>query len=140
MKLREIYELFVEKGIENDPRGKNRIEKLLAGEQKKYDKLEKDEKQYYDVERLVNPFADTRILTGDENTEVKRVLVGVDMEVGEVLLADRLTEKGQKIAVNDTSFKIEKPGVFGLLGTNGAGKTTIIVPNIGIKLVTNAMF
>ncbi len=97
MKLREIYELFVEKGIQNDPREETRIEKLLASEKKKYDKLEKDEEQYYDKERLVNPFADTRILTGDENTDVKRILVGVDMEVGEVLLADRLTEKGQQI-------------------------------------------
>ncbi len=97
MKLREIYELFVEKGIANDPREKQRIEKVLADEKKKYDKLEKDEKQYYDKERLVNPFADTRILAGDENTDVKRILVGVDMEVGEVLLADRLTEKGQQI-------------------------------------------
>ena len=39
---------------------------------------------------------------------------------------------GQKTAVDDTSFKIEKPGVFGLLGTNGAGKTTIIRMILGI--------
>lgn len=96
MKLREIYELFVRLGTENDPRGQEQIAKQLAKEKKKYDKLEKSEKQYYDVERLVNPFADTRILTGDAQTEVRRVLVGIDMEVGEVLLADRLTEKGQK--------------------------------------------
>jgi len=97
MKIREIYELFVQKGIANDPRDKKRIDRVLADEKKKYDKLEKDEKQYYDKERLSNPFADTRILTGDENTDVKRILVGVDMEVGEVLLADRLGEKGKKI-------------------------------------------
>ncbi len=97
MKLREIYELFVAEGIKTDPRGKERIEKNLSNEKKKYDKLDKAEKQYYDTERLTNPFADTRILTGDENTNIKRVLVGVDMEVGEVLLADRLSEKGQKI-------------------------------------------
>ncbi len=97
MKLREIYELFVEKGIQADPRGEVRIKKLLESEKKKYDKLEKDELVYYDKERLVNPFADTRILAGDENVEVSRILVGIDMEVGEVLLADRLTEKGQKI-------------------------------------------
>jgi hypothetical protein len=97
MKLREIYELFVENGIANDPRDKKRIEKILADEKKKYDKLENDEKKYYDKEKLTNPFADTRILTGAEDTKIKRILVGVDMEVGEVLLADRLTEKGQKI-------------------------------------------
>ncbi|MEI6266533.1 MAG: NGG1p interacting factor NIF3 [bacterium] len=97
MKLQEIYELFVKKGIENDPRGKERIKKILDSEKKKYEKLDKKDKQYYDKEKLTNPFADTRILFGDKDTEVKRILVGVDMEVGEVLLADRLSEKGKKI-------------------------------------------
>lgn len=39
---------------------------------------------------------------------------------------------GKKTAVNHISFKIEEPGVFGLLGTNGAGKTTIIRMILGI--------
>jgi ABC-2 type transport system ATP-binding protein len=39
---------------------------------------------------------------------------------------------GQKVAVDDTSFRIMKPGVFGLLGTNGAGKTTTIRMILGI--------
>lgn len=39
---------------------------------------------------------------------------------------------GKKTAVNNVSFNIEKPGVFGLLGTNGAGKTTIIRMILGI--------
>ena len=30
---------------------------------------------------------------------------------------------GEKLAVDNISFEIDKPGVFGLLGTNGAGKT-----------------
>ena len=32
----------------------------------------------------------------------------------------------EKRAVDKISFQLEKPGVFGLLGTNGAGKTTKI--------------
>jgi len=39
---------------------------------------------------------------------------------------------GEKTAVDHISFKLEKPGVFGLLGTNGAGKTTIIRMILGI--------
>lgn len=31
---------------------------------------------------------------------------------------------GKKVVVNDLSFSLEKPGVYALLGTNGAGKTT----------------
>lgn len=33
--------------------------------------------------------------------------------------------KNKKV-VNNISFKMDKPGVFGLIGSNGAGKTTII--------------
>jgi len=32
---------------------------------------------------------------------------------------------GKKV-VNNISFKIDSPSVFGLIGSNGAGKTTII--------------
>lgn len=37
-----------------------------------------------------------------------------------------------KTVVNNLSFEIEKPGVFGFLGTNGAGKTTTIRMILGI--------
>ena len=33
---------------------------------------------------------------------------------------------GKKLAVDNISFEIDKPGVFGLLGTNGAGKSTFL--------------
>jgi ABC-2 type transport system ATP-binding protein len=39
---------------------------------------------------------------------------------------------GEKTAVDNVSFKIQRPGVFGLQGTNGAGKTTIIRMILGI--------
>ncbi len=39
---------------------------------------------------------------------------------------------GTKIAVDNISFSMQKPGVFGLLGTNGAGKTTSIRMILGI--------
>lgn len=39
---------------------------------------------------------------------------------------------GDKLAVDNISFEINKPGVFGLLGTNGAGKSTTIRMMLGI--------
>ena len=39
---------------------------------------------------------------------------------------------GEKIAVDNISFEIDKPGVFCLLGTNGAGKSTTIRMILGI--------
>lgn len=43
------------------------------------------------------------------------------------LIVEHLSKKyGDKTALEDLSFSMEKPGVFALLGTNGAGKTTAI--------------
>ena len=44
-----------------------------------------------------------------------------------------LTKKyGDKTVVDNLSFKLEKPGVYALLGTNGAGKTTSIRMILGM--------
>lgn len=39
---------------------------------------------------------------------------------------------GDKVVVNDLSFSINEPGVYALLGTNGAGKTTSIRMILGM--------
>jgi hypothetical protein len=39
----------------------------------------------------------SRILYGDPDIEVSTILVGIDLEVGEVLLADRLRQKGRAV-------------------------------------------
>ncbi len=97
MKLSKIYDLVVREGIAADPRGKDAVAKVLSKARKDYEALKEKDKQYFDKERLQNPYADTRILYGSGSTEVKRIIVGVDMEVGEIVLADRLREKGRKI-------------------------------------------
>ena len=97
MKLIDIYRNAVLFGMENDPRGKESVKKELLRAQKEYEKLTGKDKDFYDKERLNNPYSDTRILNGKEDSEIKTILVGVDMEVGEMLLADRLKEKGEKI-------------------------------------------
>ncbi len=97
MKLGEIYKLAVEKGMARDPRGKEALERLLAKENKKFAEMKEDEKKEYDQDRLFNPYGDTRLLYGDPGREVTRVLSGIDMETGEVLLADRISSHGRKI-------------------------------------------
>lgn len=97
MKLKKIYETVVAKGIEADPRGKKTVLRSLNKAKKKYKDLKKEEKEFFDVETLVNPYADTRILHGTGDEEIKTALVGIDMEMGEILLADRLSSKGQKM-------------------------------------------
>src|SRR4030067_947840 len=97
MKLGKMYETLVQRGIDFDPRGKEQIEKYLKLQREAYDELKGDKKEFFDKERLTNPFADTRILFGDTELEVKKVLVGIDVEIGEVVLADRLKQKGKEI-------------------------------------------
>lgn len=63
MNLAKFYSLVVKFGSEQDPR-KNKT--------------------------AIKSYADTRILYGKESTHIKKILVGVDMEVGELLLADRI--------------------------------------------------
>lgn len=98
MKLEKFYKKIVDIGIANDPRGKNEIKKILKEEKEKFDTLKKDELDFYDRDRLFNPFADSRILNGDLDKNIKRVIVGIDMSVGEVLLTYLLNKDfGRKI-------------------------------------------
>lgn len=97
MNLNELYTVAVEAGIAKDPRGKEQIDVELAREKARYEKLSEEEKKSYDPERLRHPYRDTRILytTGKEN--IKNVLIGIDIETPELLLADNLRKKGAKI-------------------------------------------
>ena len=97
MKIREIYQLAIERGIEKDPRSRDAVLKLLEQEKTNYDGLKDDEKKEFDQDRLFNPYGDTRVLYGDPELEVSRVLCGIDIEAPEVLLADRLNSKGNQI-------------------------------------------
>jgi len=86
MKLKDLYGRVVRIGIDNDLRGKSEIDKLLDEEKAKFDKLDQEEREFYDPDRLFNPFSDTRLLCGNPETEVKKIIVGIDMDVGEILL------------------------------------------------------
>jgi hypothetical protein len=87
MKLKDLYAAVIETGVENDLRGKEEIQRLLAEEKAKFEKLDEKEKEFFDRDRLFNPFSDTRILNGEGEVEVGKAILGIDMEVGEVLLA-----------------------------------------------------
>jgi putative NIF3 family GTP cyclohydrolase 1 type 2 len=97
MKLGEIYRLAIEKGMSRDPRSKEAVEKLLEKKNKQFGEMKDEEKKEYDQDKLFNPYGDTRVLFGDHELEVTRVLSGIDMETGEVLLADRISGQGKKI-------------------------------------------
>ena len=87
MKLGEIYELFIKKGLEKDPRTRAGLKRELARVKKEYSKLKPQDKKYFDKERLKQPYADTRILFGDKNKEIRTIMVGVDIDSSEILTA-----------------------------------------------------
>jgi len=89
MKLSEIYQLAIEEGIKADLRGEAVVRKKLAKIKEAYEKLDAEQKKEFDLEKLVNPYSDTRILH-DNGKEVSRIIVGIDIDPQELLLAKQL--------------------------------------------------
>ncbi|MBN1353313.1 MAG: NGG1p interacting factor NIF3 [Candidatus Omnitrophica bacterium] len=97
MKLCDIYELIVKKGRDKDPRPAGELKEELSRVRREYRSLKGEDKKYYDREKLNHPYADTRILYGDRNKAIHTVMVGIDIDVGELLTAYLLNEKGAGI-------------------------------------------
>lgn len=97
MTLGDLYATALALGIKADPRGVEGVKKLLARRRKEYEDLPKSKQAEFDQEDLVNPYSDSRVLLGDKNLKVDTILAGIDMNASEVLLADRLNQKGEGI-------------------------------------------
>lgn len=95
--LGKLYKFAIDWGIRHDPRGRKLINSLLKKQQQDFEKLSPKKKELFDEEKFSNPYADTRILCGGSDAEIKSVLVGIDMEIGEVMLADSLRKNGKSI-------------------------------------------
>ncbi len=89
MTLRQIYELAIDLGIKNDLRPKKEINKKLTRIKKQYQKLSKEEKSFFDKEKLTNPYLDSRIHF-DSGKKIKKVIAGIDIDAGELLIAEKL--------------------------------------------------
>lgn len=97
MKLSTLFHRAVDIGIDADPRGRAYLEKMLRKERDRQGKLEGKEKELADSERTWNPYGDSRIIHGTGKEEVKRLMVGIDIETPEMLLFDHLRQQGEKI-------------------------------------------
>lgn len=89
MKLQEIYKLAIEFGIKNDLRPKKEIDKKLKRLNDQFEKMSKDEKEFFDKDRLTNPYMDTAVHF-DSGRDVKKVMVGIDIDAAELLIAREL--------------------------------------------------
>lgn len=97
LKVKDVFELGLKMAIAADPRGKNGVAEYLARIKKDYENLKPKDQPYFDQERLTNPYSDSRIHVDDNKTKVKRVMAGIDIEAGEIILASQLNERGKKI-------------------------------------------
>ena len=84
-------------GIKADPRGVKGVKEYLAGVKKEYAELKPKDKKYFDKAVLTNPYNDSAIHVDDGKTQVKRVMVGIDIDEEEILLASQLNERGKKV-------------------------------------------
>ena len=101
MKIYEAYELAVRTGMSVDPRPDSEVRKVLDDARETYEKLPEDRKELFDPERLWNPYSDCRFsVMADEarEMEAERMMWGIDIGPAEVLLADRLRERGEKVS------------------------------------------
>lgn len=90
MTIQEIQNASIEMGIQADLRGKEAVQKFLDRKRKQFENLSPKEKEEFDQETLTNPYMDSGIFNIAENKEIKRVLVGIDIEPAEILLAKQL--------------------------------------------------
>ncbi len=97
MKTGKIYQKAVDIGIGNDPRGREAVEKDMQRIAREYADLKPAGKDFFDRESLKNPYADSRILNGTGEEDVKTILLGIDIEVGEVLLCESLKNRGEAV-------------------------------------------
>ena len=91
--------MIVDMGIKADPRGEDRVKEILKKSKDEYEKIEGIRKELADPDVTWNPYTDCRLLYGEEDREITSVLSGIDISTGEIVLADRLAEKGKKIDV-----------------------------------------
>ena len=90
MKINDIYNLIIKMGMESDLRGKESVQKLLDRKKKNFESLSAQDKEEFDKEALTNPYMDSGVFNVSDDKEIKRILVGIDIEPAELLLAKQL--------------------------------------------------
>ena len=90
MKIQDIQNLATRLGTDADLRGKEAVQKLLDRKRKQFEALSPKDKEEFDQEALTNPYMDSGVFNVAQDIEIRRVLVGIDIEPAEILLAKHL--------------------------------------------------
>ena len=96
MNVKQVFEIGLNLGIKADPRGAKGIKEYLDRAKKEFTDCKPKDKEYFDKERLINPYSDSRIHIDNGKTKVNRILAGIDIGEAELLLASQLGESERK--------------------------------------------
>ncbi|MDD5556163.1 MAG: NGG1p interacting factor NIF3 [bacterium] len=97
MKLATFFERAVAEGRKHDPRSPALIRREMKALAAAYEEMPAKRRRLFDRERLENPYPDSRILFGPPAAEIRSIMAGIDIDVGEIMLADRLRERGRRV-------------------------------------------
>lgn len=100
MNTKQIFDLAIQMGIKADFRPKARIEKELKRIKEKFNKLSPEEKEFFDKEKLWNPYSDSRIHFDNKINNVKRIIAGIDIDSAEIMITRYLNDKDSKKRVD----------------------------------------
>lgn len=90
MTIQQMFSQALSLAIKNDLRGEKAIKEKLAKIKAKYLKLTKEEKAEFDQDNLTNPYPDSKLFTDQLSKKVKKILIGIDIETAEIMLAHEL--------------------------------------------------
>lgn len=94
--LKQIFDTAISLWIKNDPRWEKEVQRYLSQNVKTFEKLSVDEKQYFNQDFLTNPYHDSLVYYGNQTVEVKRLIVGIDVQWAELLLVNELNKTSDK--------------------------------------------
>ncbi len=97
MTVKQVFEMGLKMAVKADIRGQKGVKEYLSVVKKEYESLKSKDKEYFNKGLLDNPYADSQIHVDDSKASIKRVMVGIDIGPGEVLVASQLGERGKPI-------------------------------------------
>lgn len=98
--LQQLFDLAIQKWIQNDIRWEKKVKEYLKELNKKYKKLEKSKKEFFDINFLTNPYPDSKIHFWDKNKIIKKIIVWVDIEWPEILLVNEYNKNNLKSPID----------------------------------------
>jgi putative NIF3 family GTP cyclohydrolase 1 type 2 len=133
MNIQDIHKLGIELGIKNDFRKKNEIAEYLKEKKEEYDNLPKNEKIYFDREKLINPYSDSRIHFDNGKNKIKKIVASIDITPGGLLIAREL---GADVIINHHPIGLALAGLDDVMNYQIDQMEKLGIPvNIAEKLI-----